>query len=155
MAICTFFGHKDTPGYVEPILRSVLIDLIENRKVDMFFAGNQGNFDYMVRNNLRSLKFEYSHVNYAVVLAYMPSERNDLHMDCSDTVFPEGLESVLPRYAIARRNRWMLDRADYVVTYVTHRGGGAAQFMLLAQKKGKTVINLADLQTTAKYSAVT
>lgn len=145
MAICTFFGHKDTPGYVEPILRSVLIDLIENRKVDMFFAGNQGNFDYMVRNNLRSLKFEYSHVNYAVVLAYMPSERNDPHMDCSDTVFPEGLESVPPKYAIARRNRWMLDISDYVVTYVTHRGGGAAQFMLLAQKKGKTVINLADL----------
>lgn len=75
----------------------------------------------------------------------MPSERNDPHMDCSDTVFPEGLESVPPKYAIARRNRWMLDISDYVVTYVTHRGGGAAQFMLLAQKKGKTVINLADL----------
>ena len=51
MAVCTFFGHRDTPKKIEPILKSTLIDLIENKKVDLFYIGNQGNFDYMVRRN--------------------------------------------------------------------------------------------------------
>ena len=37
-----------------------------------------------------------------------------------DTMFPEGLELVHPRYAIERRNGWMLERSDYFVTYVHH-----------------------------------
>ena len=37
-----------------------------------------------------------------------------------DTMFPEGLELVHPRYAIERRNGWMLKRSDYFVTYVHH-----------------------------------
>ena len=60
----------------------------------------------------------------------------------SHTVFPEGLESVPPRYAIDRRNRWMLDRSDYVVTYVRNPYGGAAKYKELAIKKHKTVIEL-------------
>ena len=36
----------------------------------------------------------------------------------------------------------MLERADFVITYVTHITGGAADFKDLAERKGKTVINL-------------
>lgn len=38
-----------------------------------------------------------------------------------DTMFPEGLELVHPRYAIERRNGWMLERSDYFVTYGASR----------------------------------
>ena len=37
----------------------------------------------------------------------------------------------------------MLQRADFVVTYVTHSWGGAAQFAEAAEKQGKAVYNLA------------
>ena len=47
-----------------------------------------------------------------------------------------------PRFAIARRNGWMLKQADFVVTYVTHDWGGAAQFAEKARRQGKTVLNL-------------
>lgn len=36
----------------------------------------------------------------------------------------------------------MIEQADYVITYVTHSWGGAAKFKELAEKKGKTVINI-------------
>jgi hypothetical protein len=36
----------------------------------------------------------------------------------------------------------MLRQADYVVTYITHSWGGAAQFAELGKRKGKTIINL-------------
>lgn len=38
----------------------------------------------------------------------------------------------------------MIDKSDYVVVYITHPWGGAAQFKELAEKKGKAVINLLD-----------
>ena len=50
MSVCTFFGHSDCPSTVAPKLRSVLIELIENHGVDVFYVGNQGNFDRMVRS---------------------------------------------------------------------------------------------------------
>lgn len=147
MLACTFFGHRDTPQIIEPCLRSVLIDLIENKKVNMFYLGNQGSFDYLVRKNLELLKHDYPHIGYAVVLAYMPVKKDSF--DCemySDTIFPEGLENTPPKYAISKRNKWMIDKSDYVVSYVTNSFGGAAQFAKLAEKKGKTVINLGDLE---------
>ena len=82
--------------------------------------------------------------NYAVVLAYMPQEKND-SVDCSDTMLPEGIESVHPRYAISWRNNWMLRQSDYVVAYVTHSWGGAAQYLHKAENKGMYIINLASI----------
>ena len=43
--ICTFFGHRDAPESIKPLLRKVLLNLIENQGITQFYAGNQGNFD--------------------------------------------------------------------------------------------------------------
>ena len=48
MSACTFFGHRDCPSSIKPKLREVLIDLIENHSVDMFYVGQQGAFDGIV-----------------------------------------------------------------------------------------------------------
>lgn len=37
----------------------------------------------------------------------------------------------------------MIERSDYVVTYVKYTVGGAVRFKELAEKKNKTVINIA------------
>ena len=36
----------------------------------------------------------------------------------------------------------MIKQSDYVVTYITHSWGGAAQFAEMAERQKKTVINL-------------
>ena len=141
MQTCTFFGHRDCPDTIKPRLREVLVDLIENHNVDMFYVGNQGRFDAIVRGVLRDLQHEYPQINYAVVLAYMPGKQTE-HDDFSDTMLPEGIESVHPRYAISWRNNWMLKQSDYVVTYITHSWGGAAQYAEKAKRQKKHVINL-------------
>ena len=145
--ICTFFGHKDTPNKVEPVLRKILIDLIENKNVNEFYVGNNGRFDGMVKSVLRELRKIYTDIDFSVVLAYMPKEKDEHGIeDFSDTIFPEGLELVHPRYAIVKRNRWMVEQSDYVVTYVEHRYGGAAQFKELAERKSKKVMNIPELE---------
>lgn len=143
MPACTFFGHRECPDTIKVKLREVLIDLIANNDVDMFYVGNQGRFDAIVRGVLRELKKEYPQVNYAVVLAYIPGKRTE-YDDYSDTMLPEGIESVHPRYAISWRNNWMLQQSDYVVTYITHSWGGAVQYADKARRQKKIVINISD-----------
>ena len=140
MATVTFFGHKDTPKEIEPTLRSTLIDLIENKNVNVFYVGNNGNFDTMVRRQLEDLSRVYP-ITYSVVLAYLPTVKNK-YDDLSNTIYPEGLETVPKRFAISWRNKWMIQQSDIVVTYVTHNFGGAAQFKIFAEKQSKNVINL-------------
>ena len=143
MPACTFFGHRDCLDSIKPKLRQVLIGLIENHNVDMFYVGNQGQFDAIVRSELRDLQREYPQINYAVVLAYMPGKQTE-YDDYSDTMLPEGIESVHPRYAISWRNNWMLKQSDYVVTYITRSYGGAAQYAKKAKLMNIVVYNLSN-----------
>ena len=140
---CTFFGHRDSPETIKPKIRTAVIDLIENHGVTMFYVGNQGNFDRRVRSVLKEVTTTYPEVGYAVVLAYMPSAKAaNLSEDFSDTMLPEGIEKVPKRFAIPWRNKWMIEHADYVVTYVTRLFGGAAQFSALAKSKGKIIYDI-------------
>lgn len=139
--VCTFFGHRDAPSSMEDTLKEAIIRLIEQEKVDLFYVGNQGKFDAMVRRVLKTLQGEYPHIRYAVVLAYMPTEK-DKEKEFSDTLFPDGLETVPRRAAIVARNRWMIEKAQYVIAYVNVSYGGAADAVALAEKKGKAVIHI-------------
>lgn len=141
--VCTFFGHRETEQEVSSKLTSILADLIENKNVDVFLVGNNGNFDAIVKTSLRNLSNVYPHIKYFVVLAYRPIEKSkNPSFDFSDTIYPDVLADTPKRYAIDRRNRWMIDKSDYVVTYVKYHGG-AAKFKTLAERRGKTVINIA------------
>ena len=142
--VCTFFGHKDTPKEIEPTLRSTLIDLIENKNVTVFYVGNNGNFDTMVRHQLEDLSQIYP-ITYCVVLAYLPTDKNK-YDDLKNTIYPEGLETVPKRFAISWRNKWMIEQSDIVVTYVTRNFGGAAQFKEIAMKQKKIVVELSSYQ---------
>lgn len=139
MPACTFFGHRDCPETIRPKLRATLKNLITEHNIDMFYVGNQGRFDALVRSVLRELQEEYPHICYAVVLAYMPQQGQESD---SDTMLPEGIESVYPRYAITWRNNWMLQHSDYVVAYVIHSWGGAAQFVSKARSLRKRIIEI-------------
>ena len=138
--VCTFFGHKDTPKEIEPTPRSTLIDLIENKNVTVFYVGNNGNFDTMVRRQLEELSQTYP-IEYHVVLAYLPTEKNR-YDNLTNTIYPEGLETVPKRFAISWRNKWMIQQSDIVVTYVTRNFGGAWEFKQMAEKAQKYMIYL-------------
>lgn len=140
----TFFGHSQTPQSVQPLLQKVIFDLVENNGAKNFYIGNHGNFDLMAKKSLQEIKLHYCDITYTVVLAYLPA-KPDEYTDYSDTVYPEDIENVPPRFAICRRNEWMIERSDVVITYVKHQYGGAAKYKQLAERKGKKVIELAEL----------
>ncbi len=147
MNVCTFFGHKDCPDSIEESLRNILIELIKKRQVDCFLVGNQGGFDRLVLKTLKCLSTAGFSFEYCVVLAYMPVCGNVGEQACEENtmVFP-GIEKVPMRYAIDRRNTYMLSQAKYVITYVKGTVGGAYKFMNKAKRQNKIVINIAEKQ---------
>ena len=138
MAACTFFGHRDCPSSIKEKLHEEIERLICHHGVDTFYIGTQGSFDRMAYAALVDLRKQYQHMKIYRVLAYMP-KLSDIAQDRSvldDTILPEGIEKVHPRYAIPHRNNWMIDRSEYVIAYVTHSFGGAYQAVERARMKG-------------------
>ncbi len=138
--IVTFFGHRDITGDIGKALEMTIINVIKKYSVDMFYVGNQGGFDRLVQNTLEKLSTSYN-IDYRIVLAYMPIQDDKLS---HRTIVFDGFEQSPPKYAIPKRNHWMIDKSDIVITYVTHNIGGAAKFKNIAYKKGKIVINIPD-----------
>ncbi len=118
---CTFFGHRKCPKEVALPLKSTLEDLIEKQNADMFYVGNQGNFDSTVRKILRQLKPIYPHIDYAVVFAYMPCRKNTVDgADFSDTIFPCEPENTPPKYA-PRRQKTAINGGFFILDLATFK----------------------------------
>lgn len=144
MPCCVFFGHKDADSSISSRVKEAIIKLIREQDVDEFFVGNNGKFDYIVYSALKEIKAEFPDITYSVVLAYLPGEKQEYENYYTDeeSFLPDGIEIGSVRFAIDRKNKWMVEQADYVITHVTHSWGGTAKFKELAEKKGKTVINI-------------
>lgn len=117
-------------------IRIVCTDLIAEG-ADEFYLGGYGHFDYMCADVLRALKKVHPHIRLVLVLPYLNS--NMLTDRYDETVYPP-LESVPKRFAISRRNEWMVCESDVVVAYVLRGFGGAAKTLDYAHRKKKRII---------------
>lgn len=143
--ICAFFGHKDSPESVRPLLEVAIRRIIEHYPDTTFYVGHNGNFDRMVLSVLKKLSAEITELSYAVILAYLPTGKTAECYNGLPTIYPEGIESVPKKYAISYRNNRIVKQADMIICYIIHDFGGAAQFVKKAENKGKIVYNVANL----------
>ncbi len=141
MVTCTFFGHRDATDEVKHRLREAIINLIENNNVDTFLCGTHGNFDKLVKHTLISLQKVYPHITYTIVLSHLPATKTTQPL-YTNFIYPEGIENVPPKFAIIYRNKWMIKKSDYVITYVRHNLSNTSKFREIAEKKGKIVITI-------------
>jgi len=134
----TFCGHKeiDDRESIKRWLNRVCLDLIEQGAKE-FYLGGYGEFDLLCAVTLREMQKEYPYIRLILVLPYLNS--NILTAVYDETLYPP-LETVPKRFAISRRNEWMVKECDVVVAYVTHGWGGAAKTLAYAEKKKKQII---------------
>lgn len=137
----TFFGHGDADISLQKSLSAVIEELIVQQHADMFYVGTHGNFDRMATEILYRLKRKYPKIRAYSVLSRMPAGNGNSSY-LLETIFPEEIARVHPKNAIIKRNEWMLEKSDTVITYVIYSVGGAAMFKNRAIKKGKTVIEI-------------
>ena len=138
--VVTFCGHHDVQqsDMLYQKLKNTLRKLIAEG-ADTFLLGGYGAFDIMAASVVHELKREYPHIRSTLVIPYLNcDDSSDLY---DDTLYPP-LESIPRRFAILRRNEWMIGRADVVISYVTHDWGGAASSLRYAKRKHKRIISL-------------
>ncbi len=141
--ICTFFGHRDCTVSIRKTLYDTVKELIVEHSVHIFYVGCNGLYDLYVYETLKSLSSEFN-IKYYIVLSYL---RDAERYPNENTIYPEGIELIPQRFAISWRNKWMVNKSDFVVCYITHSFGGAAQFYEYSKKNGKIVINIAEETT--------
>ena len=143
--IVTFCGHSDfvgNPQWEERVL-SALETHVGGAPVD-FYLGGYGGFDRFAEACCRRYRELHPGARLILVTPYLTS--SDSHgsnaSEYDEIIYP-GLERVPPRYAIVHRNRWMVERADLLIAYVTHRWGGAFGTLQRAKRVEIPVVNLA------------
>ena len=110
-----------------------------------FYLGGYGDFDSLCLRTLRELKKEFQDIELIFITPYLDKNYSKLdfakyHYD--DVIFPP-LESVPRKFAILKRNEWMVEEADLVIAYVMYSWGGAAKTLEYAKRKKVRIINIA------------
>ena len=139
--VCTFLGHSECYGLDKDVLRNAIEDLIKQGTTE-FLVGNHGQFDGMVFSCLQDLSKDYPEISYSVALAYLPTHKEEYDIYHGHSFYPEGQENGPAKFAIERRNRYLIDSADVCLCYVNHTFGGAYKFTRMAKNRGLQVINL-------------
>lgn len=148
--IIAFCGHAqfDRTEECEQKILSFLEEKAGDQRVEMYLGG-YGDFDNFAYDCCKKYQRTHSEVSLLLITPYMTPEYQKNHLAYQrlrydGIIYPE-IEDKLPKYAISYRNKWMVEKADYVIAYIDHDWGGAYQTYQHAKRKGKLVFNLGKL----------
>ncbi|MBR5505609.1 MAG: hypothetical protein IKV73_04820 [Clostridia bacterium] len=135
MKTVTFCGHSRLPLREHEVIRERVC--IETEKLirqgaTEFLLGGYGEFDNMCARVVKELKTKYPHIISVLVIPYIERDFDRELYDCSE--YPP-LEKVPRKFAIVKRNQYMVEKADVVVAYVKHTGGCAKTYTYAKRKK--------------------
>lgn len=144
--IITFCGHSDYLGHKEDEERllSLLETIANGRHVD-FYLGGYGKFDAFAKKCAERFKKTHNDAKIIFVTPYLnkwlDDRREYLEKEYDEILYPE-LENTPLRYAISKRNEWMINHSDYLIAYVRTHFGGAYNALHYADKHNKPYTNL-------------
>ncbi|MBQ4160316.1 MAG: hypothetical protein IJD83_05240 [Clostridia bacterium] len=140
MKTVTFCGHRTLSIAETERLRVRLYAEIEKmifQGAAEFLLGGYGDFDRLCAKTVKALQAKYPHIKSVLVIPYLNREYNTELYDCTE--YPP-IEAVPPRYAIVKRNAYMVERAEIVIAYVKYTFGGAWTTLEYAKRRKKTII---------------
>ena len=145
--VITFCGHSNClfSDEEKEKLKQHLIKEIRKNPTCKFYLGGYGDFDSLCLRTLRELKTDFPDIELLFITPYLNKNYSKLefakyHYD--DVIFPP-LESVPRKFAILKRNEWMVDSADLIIAYVKYSWGGAAKTLEYAKRRKVPIINIA------------
>jgi len=140
--IITFCGHAEFRGGEE--YEEKIISVLREKRADEVYLGGYGNFDgFAYKCALKYKKEEAPNLKLTLVTPYLDGEHKKGFLDGEyDEIIYPSLENVPPRFAISRRNEWMVGNADIVVAFVERSFGGAYKTLAYAEKHKKEIINI-------------
>ena len=141
--VVTFCGHADFSEHqrCRPILLSLLEQKIGEQPTD-FYLGGYGAFDAFAYACCKEFQATHPQVKLIYVTPYLADRHLKALSGQYDSILYLPIENAPLKYAVSHRNREMIQRADWVVAYVTRTYGGAYQAYCYAKKKNKEIDNL-------------
>ena len=149
--IISFTGHSVIPSKdtVKEIVKEQIRNTATNAEHLTCYLGDYGDFDRICACACRELKRELPYMELVYVTPYMNLSQQAKIKDAQNcrlydtTIYPP-IENTPPRFAISKRNEWMMTNADTIIAYVNHSYGGAYASLQVAKRKKKRIINICD-----------
>lgn len=141
--LCFFMGHRDAPASIAGDLRNAVQQAVTELGITEFVVGQYGSFDRMAARAVVDVKKEYPGIRLTLLLPYyQPTRSAKLPTGFDDILYPDGIEKIPKRAAIAAANRYMVDRCDLMIVYVHHIASNSYDIVKLAEKKEISLIRL-------------
>ena len=152
---CFFIGHREADERLLPRLELTIERLIVEENVRYFCVGGYGGFDRIAAAAVKHAKQKDPDITLMLILPYHPAERPATTPNGFDgTYYPDGLENVPRRYAIARTNQIMVDNSDWLVCYVRHGASNSRNLLEYARRREEKnliqIINISESQDEEK-----
>lgn len=114
-------------------------------KIDVdFYVGFYGEFEKFGLKCALEYKKNHNNAKVFCITPYLNSSRYDILLKkCDGSIYPE-IETVPPKFAIIKRNEWVIDKSDIVIFYMEFSAKKTYDFYLYAKRKNKRIINLAN-----------
>lgn len=146
MKKCCAFGHRELYRNIDEELKALIIDLIEHEGVTLFMTGGIGQTDGKFSSVVRELKHSYKQIELVLVKPYFSGELNTnkeyYEIMYDDVIIPDELAGCHYKSAITKRNRWMIDRSDFIIDCTYRDFGGAVDAIKYAKRTNKTVLEI-------------
>ena len=144
--ICSFFGHRDVFCDLSDELYKAIETAITEYSITTFYVGDRGNFDRQASGTVFAMKKKYNNIRLVLVLPYFTNKLNEYRKayeeQYDEIIIPSILDGVHPKGAITKRNRWMVDESELIISYITRDFGGAYDTVEYAKKRNKRIINI-------------
>lgn len=145
--IISFFGHSSfTKSYSdEEKILNLLEEKVGDNPADIYLGG-YGDFDEFAYQCAKKYKSRHPNVSLIFITPYITEKYqlqklSVLKQKYDDIIYP-GLEGTPLKFAISRRNMWMVDQSDYIVCGIYHSWGGAYKAYCYAKRKKRYVYNI-------------
>ena len=143
-----FFGHSNISLTENKLvkLKNIIIEIIENNEYVEFYLGGYGVFDYTCAKMLKELKEQYSNFQRIFITPYIDNTylKNKFDKNLYDLSLYPPLENTPKKFAIIKRNYWIVDNCDFLIFYVTHSISRAIKPFEYAKHKKVAYYNLAN-----------
>ena len=140
---CCGFGHRFW-SYDKQNIEKIVRNLVEQEGVGVFMTGGMGDFDAAFSSAVRSIKVKHKEIRLWLIKPYFSNELNTdqeyYRQMYDEVIIPMELADVHYKAAIGQRNRWMINKCDYVISGVVRDFGGAYTAIKYAEKQGKILI---------------
>ncbi len=148
MRYCSGFGHSDCFKTDKQELTALLEDLILNHDVENFLLSNYGNFDSVFSSCVKGLKKTYPTIKLILVKPYYTKEllksKGYYTTSYDEVLIPEISAKAHFKSAITIRNRWIIEKSDFIVSNVYKGYGGAFEAVNYAKKINKNILYLSN-----------